>query len=146
MGGASGRRSYENRTTDSRSLSRRGPNSSTLWRRIYCMQFLSYACQVPCCRLKSVEPDWKSAWTDTCSEVENGPCIIFKTVENYKTVIPQKVVAVAYTPGVRLTEVFVKRELTVYRDKTNFRVLSYKSWSLRRWSLTTGGRTWPIWL
>ena len=26
-------------------------------------------------------------------------------------------VAVAYTPGVRLTEVFVKRELTVYRDK-----------------------------
>ena len=77
------------------------------------MQFLSYACKVPCCRLKSVEPDWKSAWT----EVENGPCIIFKTVENYKTVIPQKVVAVAYTPGVRLTQVFVKRELTVYRDK-----------------------------
>ena len=66
------------------------------------------------------------------SEVENGPCIIFKTVENYKTVIPQKVVAVAYTPGVHFTEVFVKRELTVYRDKKKFRVLSYKSWSLRR--------------
>ena len=91
---------YENQFTGV--SSEKSPNTSTTWKRIYCMQFLNYdTCICGFKLLLKVLPIHWVTYSSTFPDQSNHtmPQVVaykgLKTMENYKTVSP-KVVAVVY--------------------------------------------------